>query len=85
MWESLYSRLHSKLQSLHKPIENLEQRLTRSFNTVIKMPAVLPLATLLDSHGGGDHLSAVNQPAMGDSMKQRPKKKKKKKTFFALT
>src|SRR3989337_3207406 len=28
--ENLYSGLHSKLKDLHKPIENLEERLTRS-------------------------------------------------------
>src|SRR5688572_27500489 len=28
--ETLYSGLHSKLQGLHKPIENLEERLTTS-------------------------------------------------------
>jgi hypothetical protein len=28
--ENLYSGLHSKLESLHKPIENLEERLTMS-------------------------------------------------------
>ena len=48
-------------------------------NTVIKIPKVLPLATLLDSHRGGNHLGAVNQPAIADSMKKKPKKKKKKR------
>jgi hypothetical protein len=31
-------------------------------NTVIKIPPVLPLATLLDSHRGGHDLGAVNHP-----------------------
>jgi hypothetical protein len=48
-------------------------------NTVIKIPAVLPLATLLDSHRGGNHIGDVNQPAMDDSVKKKPKKKKKKR------
>ena len=48
-------------------------------NTIIKIPNVLPLATLLDGSGRRDHLGAVNQPAIGDSMKQKPKKKKKKR------
>src|SRR5688572_27939273 len=30
-------------------------------NTVIKIPAVLPLAALLDGHRGGNDLSVVNQ------------------------
>src|SRR5687768_1664920 len=36
MLENLYSGLHSKLQSLHKPIENLEERLTRSSTRLSK-------------------------------------------------
>jgi hypothetical protein len=48
-------------------------------NTVIKIPAVLPLATLLDSHHGGNHIGDVNQPAMDHSVKKKPKKKKKKR------
>jgi len=48
-------------------------------NTVIKIPKVLLLATLLDSHGRGNHLGAVNQPAIAHSMKEKPKKKKKKR------
>lgn len=39
MLESLYSVLHSKLQGLHKPIQNLEERLT-AISTVIKIPRV---------------------------------------------
>lgn len=48
-------------------------------NTVIKIRAVLPLATLLDSHSGGNSVGAVNQPPMDDSLKKKPKKKKKKR------
>jgi hypothetical protein len=46
---------------------------------VIKIPKVLPLAALLDSNSGGNHLGVVNQPAIADSMKEKPKKKKKKR------
>jgi len=34
--ESLYSDLRSKLQGLHKPIENLEERLTTSSAKLLK-------------------------------------------------
>jgi hypothetical protein len=34
--ENLYSQLHSKLQGLHKPIENLEERLTTSSTQLSK-------------------------------------------------
>jgi hypothetical protein len=50
MLESLYSGLHSKLKDLYKPIENSEERL-KVFNTIIKIPKVLPLATLLEVYG----------------------------------
>jgi hypothetical protein len=34
--ENLYSGLHSKLKDLHKPIENLEERLTTSSTRLSK-------------------------------------------------
>jgi hypothetical protein len=52
-------------------------------NTVIKIPAVLPLATLLDSHRGGNDLSVVNQshlpPDIGKKEEYKRKKKRKKR------
>jgi hypothetical protein len=48
-------------------------------STVIKIPKILPLATLLDSSGGGNHLRSVNQPAVDDSVKKKQKKKKRKR------
>ena len=71
------SSLH-ELQGLHKPIENLEERLTNVINTVIKIPKVLPLATLLDSTYGGGDLGPVNQSPVDDSMKKNKKKKRKR-------
>jgi len=51
-------------------------------NTVIKIPAVLPLATLLDSHRGGNDLSVVNQshlpPDIGKKADYKRKKKKRR-------
>ena len=37
------------------------------------------LAPLLDSSGVRDDLGVVNQPAIGHSMKEKPKKKKKRR------
>jgi hypothetical protein len=36
------------------------------------------LATLLDSHRGGNHIGDVNQPGMDDTVNKKRKKKKKK-------
>jgi hypothetical protein len=49
-------------------------------NAVIKIPAVLPLATLLDSYRGGDHFGVVDQPNLPpDIGKKNDYKRKKKK------
>jgi hypothetical protein len=51
-------------------------------NTVIKIPAVLPLAALLDSHRGGNDLGVVNQsnlpPDIGKKEEYKRKKKKRR-------
>jgi hypothetical protein len=51
-------------------------------NTVIKIPAVLPLATLLDSHRGGNDVSVINQfnlpPDIGKKEEYKGKKKKRR-------
>jgi hypothetical protein len=51
-------------------------------NTVIKIPEVLPLATLLDGHRGGSDLSVVNQshlpPDIGKKEEYKRKKKKRR-------
>ena len=47
-------------------------------STVIKIPAVLPLATLLDSNRGGNYLSPHNDPAM-ESVSLLKKRRKKRK------
>ena len=51
-------------------------------NKVIKIPAVLPLAALLDSNRGGNDLSVVNQshlpPDLGKNEEYKRKKKKRR-------
>src|SRR3989337_3739968 len=65
MLESLYSGLHSKLQSLHKPIDNLEERLIPiaigTSPQLSKYQKSSLLTALSDSHRGGNDLSVVNQ------------------------
>jgi hypothetical protein len=54
-------------------------------NTVIKIPAVLPLATLLDSHRGGNDLSVVNQPNLPPHIGKKEEYKRKKKKRRGLS
>ena len=46
-------------------------------NTVLQIPKVLSLATLLDSRNGGGDLGPSNQSPGDDSMKRKRKKKKR--------
>jgi hypothetical protein len=54
-------------------------------NTVIKIPAVLPLAALLDSNGGRNHLGTVNQPNLPPDIGKKDDYKKKKKKRRGLS
>jgi hypothetical protein len=48
-------------------------------NTVIKIPKVLPLATLLDSHIGGNNLAVANQSNLPPDVDKKEGYKRKKK------
>lgn len=59
-------------------IDEAERATDGVVNTTLKIPQVLPLATLLDSRGRGRSVGADNQSSVDDIIKKKPKKKKRR-------
>jgi hypothetical protein len=58
--------------------QSLERATQGVVNTTLKIPKVLPLATLLNSHCRGNNFGTANE-SLGDApMKKKPKKKRKR-------
>jgi hypothetical protein len=55
-----------------------EHETERVVSTVLQIPKVLSLGTLLDSSNGGGDLGPANQSPVDDSMKRKRKKKKRR-------
>ena len=55
-----------------------ERKAGEIINTVLQIPKVLSLGTLLDSRNGGGDLGPSNQSPADDSMKRKRRKKRRK-------
>ena len=58
-----------------------EREAGRVIETVLQIPKVLSLGTLLDSHGRGSNVGPVNEPDMDHEESLRRRRKKKKRGF----
>jgi hypothetical protein len=57
---------------------NAERSVDGAINSVLKIPKVISLKTLLDAHGRGNNLSAGNEPDMVDrELKEKQRKKRR--------
>jgi hypothetical protein len=59
-------------------LEKLNEQLTESSTRLFKIPKVIPLATLLDSHSRGRDLGAANEPDMDHEESLRTRRKKRR-------